>query len=101
MTGLVIRELDPAPFAALYGLSTKRWRSAVRMPVDARQGFPCCVSLEDADMGESVLLLNRHLPVASPYRQRHAIFVREGAVEAAQFANEVPGNLPHAFAAGL
>jgi hypothetical protein len=96
MSGFVIRGLDPAPFMALYGLSDAALaeQGVVRMEVDARPGFPCRVSLEDAGVGETMLLLNHeHLPVESPYRQRHAIFVREGAVEPAQFENEVPEQL--------
>jgi hypothetical protein len=96
MSGFVIHGLDPAPFAALYGLSAAALaeRGVVRMEVDAKPGFPCRVSLEDAGVGEAMLLLSHeHLPVDSPYRQRHAIFVREGATEAAQFENEVPEQL--------
>jgi hypothetical protein len=96
MSGFVIRGLDPAPFTELYGLSDAALaeRGVVRMPVDGKPGFPCRVSLEDADVGETVLLLNHeHLPVETPYRQRHAIFVREGAVEPAQFENAVPDQL--------
>jgi len=96
MSGFVIRGLDPAPFVELYGLSDTALaeRGVVRMTVDATPGFPCRVSLEDADIGETMLLLNHeHLPVESPYRQRHAIFVREGAAEAAQFEDEVPEQL--------
>lgn len=37
------------------------------------------------------MLLNwEHLPVATPYRARHAIFVREGARKAARFVDAVP-----------
>jgi hypothetical protein len=96
MSGFVIRGLDPVPFMALYGLSDAALaeQGVVRMEVDARPGFPCRVSLEDADVGETMLLLNHeHLPVESPYRQRHAIFVREGAAEPARFENEVPEQL--------
>lgn len=96
MSGFVIRGLDPAPFTALYGLSDVALaeQGVVRMAVDAKPGFPCRISLEDAGVGETMLLLNHeHLPVDSPYRQRHAIFVREGAGERAQFENEVPEQL--------
>jgi hypothetical protein len=96
VSGFVIRGLDPAPFAALYGLSDAALaeQGVVRMAVDARPGFPCRVSLEDVDVGETVLLLNHeHLPVETPYRQRHAIFVREGAAESARFENEIPDQL--------
>ncbi|MGX9080388.1 DUF1203 domain-containing protein, partial [Klebsiella pneumoniae] len=34
-----------------------------------------------------------HLPVATPYRQRHAIFVREGATQAARYVDQVPDQL--------
>jgi hypothetical protein len=96
MSGFVIRGLDPSPFTALYGLSDTALaeQGVVRMTVDAKPGFPCRISLEDAGIGETMLLLNHeHLPVDSPYRQRHAIFVREGAAEPARFENEVPEQL--------
>jgi len=96
VSGFVIRGLDPAPFTALYGLSDAALaeRGVVRMTVDAQPGFPCRISLEDAGVGETMLLLNHeHLPVESPYRQRHAIFVREGADGPAQFEDAVPEQL--------
>ena len=96
MSGFVIRGLDPAPFAALYGLTDAALaeRGVMRMEVDAKPSFPCRASLEDGDIGQTMLLLNyEHLPVDSPYRQSHAIFVREGETEAAQFENEVPEQL--------
>ena len=53
--------------------------------------FPCRVSLTDCAMGEKVLLLN-HVShdVANPYRASHAIFVTEGATEAAEYVDEIP-----------
>jgi hypothetical protein len=49
------------------------------------------VSLTDRDIGERVLLLN-HVShdVTNPYRASHAIFVTEGADEAAEYVDEVP-----------
>lgn len=96
MSGFVIRGIDPAPFAPLSGLSDAALREhgALRMTVDASPGFPCRISLEDAAVGESVLLLNyEHLPVDTPYRARHAIFVREGEAQAAHYADRVPHQL--------
>lgn len=93
MTGFVLRGIDPAPFVPLYGLSDAalRGHGALRMTVDASPGFPCRVSLEDPAVGETVLLLNyEHLPVDTPYRARHAIFVREGETQAAHYADRVP-----------
>src|SRR5262249_35639552 len=63
----------------------------VRMTADAMPGYPCRVTLEDVEPGETLLLLNHeHLPVDSPYRSRHAIFVREGAETAARYEDVVP-----------
>ena len=92
----VIQGLDPAPFRALYGLSDAALaaRHAVRRTVAKKPGAPCRVTLADAEPGETVLLLNHeHLPVASPYRGTHAIFVREGAEVPARFENAVPEQL--------
>ena len=91
-----ITGLPVASFSALFGLSdqTLAARGIVRQIADKRPGFPCRVSLQDANIGESVLLLNyEHLPVASPYRSCHAIFVREYASEARSSINEVPAML--------
>jgi len=71
-----------------------RAHSARRMVVDECPGFPCRISLEDAAVGENVLLLNyEHQPTESPYRSRHAVFVREQAVQAKLQPNEVPDQL--------
>ena len=43
-------------------------------------GFPCRVSLEDAAVGDELLLLAwEHQPARSPYRSSGPIFVRRGA----------------------
>jgi len=66
-------------------------RAAVRRIVDEPGSFPCRVSLQDAEPGETVLLLNyEHLPVPGPYRSRHAIYVREHASEYRPELNEIP-----------
>lgn len=89
----VIQGIDPAPFRHLYGASDAELaaRHAVRMLVAKKPDAPCRVTLADAEPGETVLLVNHeHLPVASPYRSAHAIFVREGAEVPARFENAVP-----------
>jgi hypothetical protein len=53
---------------------------AKRYVADRKPGFPCRVSLEDAEPGERVLLVPfAHQPEASPYRAAGPIFVREAA----------------------
>src|SRR5437868_2213537 len=63
----------------------------VRLIADDKPGFPCRVSLVDAEIGESVLLLNfEHLSGLSPYRSVGPIFVRESATETYSKTNEIP-----------
>jgi hypothetical protein len=91
-----ISGLPAAQFTSLFGLSDSILadRGVVRRIADRRPGYPCRVSLRDADVGEPVLLLNyEHLPVNSPYRSRHAIYVREYALEAKPSLNEIPAVL--------
>ena len=66
-------------------------RGARRTTVDARPGYPCRVSLTDAELGESVLLLPfEHQSAHSPYRASGPIFVREQAAQAHPAIDEVP-----------
>jgi hypothetical protein len=87
-----ITGLDPAPYKPLFGLSDDELaeRGVVRMTV-TEPTFPCRVSLTDRAIGESVLLLNQvSHDVANPYRATHAIFVTEGAEQAAEYVDQVP-----------
>jgi len=91
ITGLPI-----APFTQYFGLTPDALAEAgiIRRFADKQPGFPCRVSLCDAEVGESVLLLNyEHLSVATPYRSQHAIYVRESAVEAHLEPGQVPAML--------
>ena len=64
---------------------------AQRCIVDAQPGFPCRVSLVDAELGERVILLPfTHHDTPSPYRGVGPIFVREHARTANLEVNEVP-----------
>ncbi|MBX3480667.1 MAG: DUF1203 domain-containing protein [Caulobacter sp.] len=85
--------LSPDAFRPLFGLSEAELaeRGVIRVQVDAPASAPCRVSLEDAEPGETVLLLNHeHLPVDSPYRSCHAIYVRETTREAAVVVDALP-----------
>lgn len=91
--GFQVRALPRARFAPLYGApddALERQR-ARRLRAAARPGFPCRVSLREARIGESVLLVHfTHHDVAGPYRASHAVFVIDGADE----ARPAPGVLP-------
>ncbi len=91
-----ISALPVEPFQHLFGqpADTLATHAAARVLVNRKPGFPCRVSLVDAEIGESVLLVNyEHLPAASPYRSRYAIYVRENATRAHPEVNEVPQQL--------
>lgn len=93
----VVSALPAADFQPLFGLTDDALaeRGIVRRTVDG-PGSPCRITLEDARPGETVLLMNyEHQPADTPFRARHAIFVREGAGDR-RFA---PGELPPAFMA--
>ena len=88
-----IEGLAPEAFESLFNMNEGELaeRGACRVTADARPGFPCRVTLEDAEPGETLILLN-HVShdVATPYRAAHAIYVREGAREAAAFEDLLP-----------
>ncbi|MFC4311308.1 DUF1203 domain-containing protein [Steroidobacter flavus] len=91
-----ITGLPLSQFSALFAMSDEALASqgAIRVTADEQPGFPCRVSLQDAEVGEKLILLNyEHLPVATPYRSRHAIYVRESATEAHLEIDEVPQQL--------
>ncbi|HJV71920.1 DUF1203 domain-containing protein [Ideonella sp.] len=93
---LRILGLDPKPFLPLYGLSDGELAAhgVIRQRVDEPHGAPDRIELRDAEPGETVLLLNHeYLSADSPYRGRHAIYVREGAVERFDAVGVVPDAL--------
>lgn len=62
-----------------------------RMVVDVSNSYPCRVSLVDAKIGETVLLLPyTHHDVQTPYKASGPIFVRDHAQTAILGENEVP-----------
>jgi len=64
---------------------------ARRMIVDQKPGYPCRVSLVDAEIGETVILLPfTHHNVSTPYRASGPILVRLAAKPAKPAAGEIP-----------
>ena len=88
-----VQGLDPRQFMHLYSLSDRELAGvgAQRFVVNARPGFPDRVEVRDLDVGDVAILLNyEHQPADTPYRSRHAIFVREGAWQALDMVDELP-----------
>ena len=88
-----INGLSPAPFQPLFGLSDEALsdKGVIRVTADAKPGFPCRITLEDAEPGEAVLLLNHESHGAeTPYRSSYAIYVRESASAPAEYVDDIP-----------
>lgn len=88
-----IAGIEPSTFAHLVGLDDAELarQGAVRMTADGRPAFPCRITLDDAEAGETLLLVNHCSHDGNnPYRASHAIFVSESATEAAIFEDKVP-----------
>lgn len=88
-----IKGLDPSLFAHLIGLGEEKLKlhGAARMTAANKPGFPCRVTLDDAETGETLLLVNHVSHDGNnPYRASHAIFVSETATEAAVYEDKVP-----------
>lgn len=88
-----ISGLDPAPFAHLFGLdeAALATHGAVRMTADSLPGYPCRVLLDDAAVGETLLLVNHVSHDGdNPYRATHAIFVNEAASAPAVYRDAIP-----------
>jgi hypothetical protein len=76
-----ITGLPAETFAHLFSLSDAELaaRGALRRVADGKPGYPCRVSLTDAEPGQEVILTHfEHQPVDTPYRSSHAIYVRKG-----------------------
>jgi hypothetical protein len=100
-----ITGLSPESFADLIGqdAATLAQYGAVRVTAATKPGYPCRITLEDAEPGETLILLN-HVShdVATPYRSAYAIYIREVATKTAMFGDELPpvfANRPMAFRA--
>src|SRR5262245_16530632 len=85
-------------FVSLFSQSDAELQAAGahRVLVDEKPGFPCRVSLVDAEVGETVLLLPfTHHDVSTPYRASGPIFVRRDARTAHPAIDEVPVMFRH------
>ncbi|MBL8544911.1 MAG: DUF1203 domain-containing protein [Hyphomonadaceae bacterium] len=75
-----ITGLDPALFAHFHAMSDEQLAlgGAQRVRVTEKPAAPCRISLDDAEVGESVILVNyTHQGADTPYHQQGPIFIRE------------------------
>jgi hypothetical protein len=92
MTAFQLIGLDPSAFEPLFALTDDQLaqQGMQRCRATEHPGFPCRVSLEDAQVGDELLLLPfEHQPALSPYRASGPIFVRRGAQRGQLPVNEL------------
>jgi len=90
----IVTGLPVEPFQPLFGLDDDALaaRGVIRRTVGAGDRCPCRITLEDAPLGQSVLLLTyEHQSADSPYRSSYAIYVSEGAAASRRLEDELPG----------
>jgi hypothetical protein len=88
-----IKSLGQEEFAQLFGMDDDQLQKsgATRYIVDRKPGYPCRVSLVDAEIGEEVILVYyQHHKVHSPYQSGGPVFVRKNAAPATLKINELP-----------
>ena len=82
------------PFAPLFAMNDTELlaQGARRQIADEKPGFPCRVTLADAEPGEALILLNyqHHAAPSSPYRAAGPVFVRESARQSSELTGTVP-----------
>ena len=88
-----VSSLPIEPFQPLFALDDAilARRGMARVVADAAFAFPCRVTLDDAEPGERLILLNyEHQPAETPFRATHAIYVRETAAAPVTTTNQLP-----------
>ncbi|MFG6416299.1 DUF1203 domain-containing protein [Roseateles sp. DC23W] len=91
-----ITGLPAHPFAHLFGLDDAGLsrHGAQRLTAGEQDRFPDRIELRLARPGETVLLVNHeHQSADTPYRARHAVFVREYADTAFDAVDRLPAML--------
>lgn len=97
-TNFKIKPLNHMEFSGFFDLTNLELEKigAVKMTVDKFPGFPCRISLEDAEIGEEVILLPyKHHKTNSPYQSSGPIFIRKRAFTPIFETNQIPLMLNH------
>ncbi len=93
-----IRGLDHKLFEPMFAMKDEELLKigGLKMIVDENPGYPCRVSLEDANVGEEVILVPfEHHKTNSPYQAKGPIFIRKGVNQNEFDINEIPKMLKH------
>jgi hypothetical protein len=93
MSSFQLIGLLPQQFSHLFSLSATQLAplGILRVTADSNPGFPCRISLQDAEAGQELLLLPyEHQPGSSPYRASGPIYVRVGSQQSTLPPAEIP-----------
>ena len=93
MSSFQLVALSPDRFAPLFALSPEALhaRGALRVTATSSPGFPCRISLLDAEPGDELLLLPfEHQSADTPYRSSGPIYVRRGVAQSTLGIGEIP-----------
>jgi hypothetical protein len=87
-----VRGLAPEPFRRYFPMTDAELAALGARRVIAKEGgYPCRVSLTHAAPGDELVLVNyEHQPGHTPYRSRHAIYVRRDSRTAFDGVDVVP-----------
>jgi len=92
MTDFLIRPVSRELLEQLQsGLASLNGNPVSTVLADAKPGFPCRLSLQDAEPGEELFLVS-HCPFnsANPYRETGPVFIRKKAQTAKLAINQLP-----------
>ncbi len=95
---LSVKALDYKLFSKYFSLSASELETfgAYLFVADEHPCYPCRVSLQDAEIGETVLAITyEHHAVQGPYKSSGPIFIRKNAITANLGVNEIPMMLRH------
>lgn len=98
MEPFIITGLSPSPFQELFLTDDQvlKTMNIRRVTAKYKPGYPCRVSLVDADIGEELILLPFvHHSADSPYKSEGAIYIRREAKAYQPAVNEIPEFLHH------
>ncbi|MGF1742743.1 DUF1203 domain-containing protein [Vibrio profundum] len=90
-TDFIIKAIEKKHLSELSGKNNNLFRNARWTIAKSKPGYPCRVSLKEAEIGESILVVTyKYHDVDSPYQASGPIFIRENAETAKLKTNEIP-----------
>lgn len=90
-TNFIVKAIEKKNLSKLSGKNSNLFRNARWTIAKSKPGYPCRVSLKEAEIGERILVVTyKYHDVDSPYQASGPIFIRENAETAKLKTNEIP-----------